>query len=235
MKIHKIHGRNTYCGPSAISAITGFSTDQASVAIRAHSGQRAVKGAPISAVLSALADFGVTASRTYSAPKGKGVTLTQWLKSSVKQRTSDRVFLLVAGWHYQIVSGRRYTCGRLREIVSIKSDEVKRRARVSHVFELTSASISKPNSISKHETERRVASRASAKRNTARTAARSLARKHSITIDIEGDSLLWVQACETTEKHADYPFDGDHYVHDWDEVMTRVEDIIKFEQSIIEA
>jgi hypothetical protein len=231
MKIHKIHGRNTYCGPSAISAITGFSTDEASVAIRRWSGQRAVKGAPISAVLSALADFGVTSSRTYSAPKGKGVTLTQWLKSSVKQRTSDRVFLLVAGWHYQIVSGRRYTCGRLREIVSIKSDEVKRRARVSHVFELSCDAIVTPKSIEQHQSARRIKARST----STRSSARRLARKHSITIDIEGDSLLWVQACETTEKHADYPFDGDHYVHDWDEVMTRVEDIIKFEQSIIEA
>ena len=62
-------------------------------------------------------------------------------------RTEGRVFLIAAGHHWQLVSGRRYTCGRIREIVSIKDKQVKRRARVAEVYELTSNNVIRPKDI----------------------------------------------------------------------------------------
>ena len=51
----------------------------------------------------------------------------------------------MAGCHWQLVSGRRYTCGRIREIVSIRDKRVKRRARVAEVYELISDNVTKPS------------------------------------------------------------------------------------------
>ena len=67
-----------------------------------------------------------------------GVTLAGWLKHTVKDRDANRVFLIVAGWHWQLVQGRRYVCGLTGDIVSIRDKRVKRRARVAEVYELRS-------------------------------------------------------------------------------------------------
>ena len=100
--------RNRYCGPAVISAITGICTGDAA---------RQTMG--------------------FSLDRSTGPTLAAWLKATVKDRTADRVFLIVSGWHWQLVQGRRYVCGLTSEIVSIKDKRVKRRARVADVYELT--------------------------------------------------------------------------------------------------
>ena len=77
--------------------------------------------------------------------RSNGITLAKWLQLSVRHRTKGRVFLISAGHHWQLVSGRKYTCGRIREIVSIKDKRVKRRARVAGVYELISDKVTKPD------------------------------------------------------------------------------------------
>ena len=134
--------QNRYCGPSVISAITGMTTGEAAAQLRAASGKRAIRGTHTSWIRTVLRwnniearscryDWNIRLNRT------DGVTLAGWLKHTVKDRNADRVFLLVAGWHWQLVQGRRYVCGQTREIVSIRDKRVKRRARVAEVYELS--------------------------------------------------------------------------------------------------
>ena len=134
--------KNRYCGPSVISAITGMTTGEAAAQLRAASGKRAIRGTHTSWVrtvlrwnniemLSCRDVWNIKLNRT------DGITLAGWLKHTVKDRNADRVFLLVSGWHWQLVQGRRYVCGLTKEIVSIRDKRVKRRARVAEVYELS--------------------------------------------------------------------------------------------------
>ena len=142
----KAGDKNRYCGPSAISAVTGMTTGEAARLLRHVSGRTAIKGTHPHELYRALAFCGIRMQtrivRPLSPPiqiKGKTVThptLAQWLKDTVKERTSDRIFLVVAGHHWQLVSGRRYVCGISGDVVSIRDKKVKRRARVSEVYEL---------------------------------------------------------------------------------------------------
>ena len=145
--------RNRYCGPSVISAVTDLTTGEAARLIRQQTGRSRVTGANTSEVLRALGTCNIQATR-WRRPgvrlnRTSGPTLAGWLTMSKEERTPGRVFLISAGWHWQLVSGRRYTCGRIREIVSIKDKRVKRRARVDEVFELTSDNVTKPDDVSK--------------------------------------------------------------------------------------
>jgi len=145
--------RNRYCGPSVISAVTALTTGEAARLIRKQSGRKMVRGTYSSEIKRALEACNIDIrpycvydanERLVRLSRRNGPTLAAWLKLSKQDRTSNRVFLIVAGWHWQLVSGRRYTCGRIREIVSIKDKQVKRRARVAEAFELFSDDVTKP-------------------------------------------------------------------------------------------
>ena len=125
--------RNRYCGPAVISAVTGMNSGEAARLIRSVSGQRAVRGAHTTHVRRAMKLCGIQSIYQRCTPK---ITLAAWLRESKTSRTTGRVFLVVAGNHFQLIEGRRYVCGRTRDIVSIKDKQVKRRARVEEVYEL---------------------------------------------------------------------------------------------------
>jgi hypothetical protein len=149
--------KNRFCGPSVISALTDLTTGEAARLIRKNTGRRMITGTRTSEILDALHacnikwrpyrtcnEYGQRVPLKSWKFKRTGPTLARWLKLSKNDRTSDRVFLIAAGLHWQLVSGRRYTCGLIREIVSIRDKRVKRRARVSEVYELVSESVQKP-------------------------------------------------------------------------------------------
>lgn len=174
-------GHNRYCGPAAVSILTGCDTAEAARRLREVSGARAVRGTSPRWVLEVLQQFGVRVVREAfpaldreqtakpwpwefnpdvqswrwrtqddafrssslwrkSQTRAKhGPTLAQWLKDTKADRTAGRVYLIAAGLHWQVISGRRYCCGLTGEIVSIKHKRVRRRARVTGVWELTKA------------------------------------------------------------------------------------------------
>ena len=142
--------KNRYCGPSVISALTKLTTGEAARLIRMQSPNRkSVKGTHSYEVRRALDACNIEMRRFPYTPvvsngRSRRPSLAAWLKQSKKARTPGRVFLIAAGNHWQLVSGRRYTCGRIRDIVSIKDKRVKRRAHVSEVYELTSENVTKP-------------------------------------------------------------------------------------------
>jgi len=215
--------KNRYCGPSVISALTNLTTGEAARLIRKQSGRTAIKGTQPHEVLEALRACNIKAhrSRYLSRP-----TLAGWLRMSKADRTSGRVFLIVAGHHWQLVSGRRYTCGRIREIVSIKDKRVKRRARVTEVYEVTSDNVTMPDlDVSKPKPKKQDASD--------RAKAQRLAKKIGAEIDVEyhvdtGEgNLYWVYPPEglfdddtflTPDGRAD-PYEGCRCCYHWDGVI----------------
>lgn len=140
LNIHAVkHGedKNRFCGPSVISSVTGVTTGEAARLIRKQTGARKVTGTYTGEVLNALAQFGIGYQRVQLPTDIKNPTLAAWLRSTVKKRTSNRVFLVSAGHHWQLIQGRRYVCGIVGNVISIKDKKVKRRARVRGVWELT--------------------------------------------------------------------------------------------------
>ena len=137
--------KNRFCGPSVISALTDLTTGEAASLIRIQTVRRQITGTYAWQVLDALAACNIQAknvSRKYLVQNRP--TLAGWLRASKADRTPGRIFFILAGNHWQLVSGRRYACGRIREIVSIKDKRVKRRARVADVWELESDNVAKP-------------------------------------------------------------------------------------------
>tara|TARA_Y100001951_G_C11258487_1_gene250957 strand:+ start:94 stop:678 length:585 start_codon:yes stop_codon:yes gene_type:complete len=149
MKIYNVkreQGRssNRYCGPAAISALTNKDTAETAKALRKRGFLKQVTGVSWRLLKNTLYfDYGIIIDSMLDFskdPANKRPTLSQWLKNTVKTRSPGRVFLIIAGHHYQIITGRRYICGRLNngsvEICSIKDKRVKRGARVEQVFEV---------------------------------------------------------------------------------------------------
>lgn len=134
--------RNRYCGPAVLSIMSGITTGDASRLIRSIFTQvHAVKGTSDHQIKIAFKHLGIDMSRV--SYRGAGLTasdsptLARWLKDTTSERTAGRVFLVSAGRHWQIITGRRYICGIVKELISIRDKRVKRRARVRDVYELT--------------------------------------------------------------------------------------------------
>lgn len=128
---------NRYCGPAVLSFLTGQDTSECASWFRRFSNHRgAVRGANDRNLRLVLTKLGIDYVPLHVYPRGKGPTLARWLRENKEKRTPGRVYLIIAGNHYQLVTGRRYACGRIGAIVSIKDKGVKRRARVTYVWEL---------------------------------------------------------------------------------------------------
>ena len=179
--------KNRYCGPAVISAVTGLTTGEAARLIRHVSGRKSIKGSSVWEVTRSLGMCGVDSKREsfgLALGRSKGPTLAAWLKHTVKQRTADRVFLVVAGWHWQLVQGRRIVCGILGDPTSIRDKRVKRRARVAEVFELQSmGAITKPMAAAKPK-------RAAQPADGDRAKAKRLAAKLGFTIESQYDTYF---------------------------------------------
>lgn len=144
MKIYPVtHGKNDknkWCGPAAISILTGMNTGEAARLLRIVNGGRPVKGTLDAHMGRALRLCNVSMRPIAHWYKDKKApTLTQWLKDSVSLRTAGRVFVVAAGHHWQVITGRRYCCSMVQEIVGLKHEKVMRRARVEAVYEISVA------------------------------------------------------------------------------------------------
>ena len=226
--------KNRYCGPSVISALTDLTTGEAARLIRKQTGARRITGTHTSEVQRALRACNISMRFCYypglgiipyncgKLDRATGPTLAAWLRMSKADRTPGRVFLISAGRHWQLVSGRRYICGRIREIVSIKDKRVKRRARVAEVYELTSDNVTKPDLDVSKPKDPNASDRAKAQR---------IAKKIGASIEIEGrnagyDSAhYWTSPPEglfVTEEED--PHNGCHCYRYWDEVLSVMQD-----------
>ena len=231
------HGqdRNRYCGPSVISAVTNLTTGEAARLIRIQSGKRSVKGTSTQNVRRALEACNISMIWT-PAPAGSrygkssGVTLARWLKLTHGTR-AERVFLIVAGHHWQLVSGNRYVCGVTVDIVSIKDKKVKRRERVSEVYDLISDGVKMPDiDVSKPKS----------KTNALRYQCQKLIKQHpqfEMTIEREnysGDpdgNFWWVQMSDDLENLAEemkHELSDCHGCYCYEEILDRLQRMVEF-------
>ena len=207
MKIKAVNNstsdRNRYCGPAVISAVTGMVTGEAARLIRHVSGQRKVTGSYAHHVIRALklCNVGYSSNKFFGLDTKRQPTLAQWLKSSKDIRTSGRVFLIVAGNHFQLVEGRRYVCGRTKDIVSVRSKLVKRRCRVEEVYELCQEGrIKIPDAARKPKKEY----------NALRPYIDKMKKKYGFKVEYERGTW-WVFMPQYAEDHA---WDIEHYLRD---------------------
>ena len=145
LKLQKIkdgNDKNRYCGPSVISALPKLTPGEAARLIRMQTGRSSITGVGAQQMSAALAACNIRMQRIRAGHPLR--TLARWLREWKEARTPGRVYLLNAGNHWQLVSGRRYVCGRIREIVSIRDKRVKRRARVLQSWELFSDDVTQP-------------------------------------------------------------------------------------------
>lgn len=135
---------NRYCGPAVVSFVTGQNTSDIARYIRnKFRNGRPIRGTSDREILHTFRALGFDLKSSH-VPVGvdnKIPTLAGWLKAYKDMRTAGRVFLVSAGHHWQLVSGRKYACGRIGEIVSIRDKRIKRRCRVRNVWEISKSDI----------------------------------------------------------------------------------------------
>ena len=213
--------KNRYCGPSVISAVTDLTTGEAARLIRKQGGRKAIVGTYDGEIIAALRACNIEMTLHYHAPprgmQAHGITLAAWLKKSKEDRTAGRVFLISGGNHWQLVSGRRYTCGRVREIVSIKDKRVKRRTRVKAVYELVSDNVTKPAvDVSKPKDQNALI----------RAKARRIAKEIGVELWADGrDDMACYPPCSVAAEED--PYEGSHTHLNWKEVLEMLEDYKK--------
>jgi hypothetical protein len=204
---------NKYCGPSAISAVTGMSSGEAARLLRHVNGSASIKGTYDRDMRSALALCGV---RWWMFPEQtEGETLAAWLKATHGKR-GGKVLLVIAGHHWQVISGNRFVCGQTKAVVELDHPKVHRRARVSAVYCLDA-----PKGVTIPAVARKPKLKAPP---TSRKAAIDLAKRLGVEIErhTDLDSRPWYVSHPDLIDTPDDPYDGDHYAHSWDEVLWRV-------------
>ena len=122
-------GKNRYCGPFAIAALTGGTTDDASRLVRSFTGRRAIKYMYTDELKEALIRRGKKLKHI-SFPKGCRPTLSQWIAKHAKPDTSYVV--LVTG-HYVVVSNNRFACSQNPTLVKLDDAPGKRRRVIMHL------------------------------------------------------------------------------------------------------
>lgn len=197
--------RNRYCGPAIISSLTGMTTGEAARLIRSVTGERKVTGVHTHHIIRALDLCGISyfpGSRLSFNLQNKP-TLAKWLKDAKESRSTGRVFLVVAGNHFQLIEGRRYVCGRTKDIVSIKDKSVKRRCRVEEVYELRSdRKITIPDRAKKPKRPY----------DKYRPLVQKMKQKYGFTVEyLRWSEIYWVEMPPHAE---DLACDMDHYLKD---------------------
>ncbi len=193
MELHSLNrgkGDNRYCGPAVISYLTGFNTSEAAATIRMNTGRRSIITTHCGELKTVLRQCGITMRNIESFRNIKTApTIARWLRETQKRRGAGRVYLILAGSHWQLITGRRYACGRTGQLVSIKDAKVPRRARVREVFEITDAPETKQataGALAKlHQYQERTRTHRAVQITTPRKLCKDLAKQHGIELDVE--------------------------------------------------
>jgi len=231
---------NRYCGPAVVSFLTGKNTSDIARWMRQTSKwhRERIRGTHTTDVNNALKPHGL---HLVPLKLGRRPTLAGWLKANRAERIPGRVFLLAAGNHWQLISGRRYACGRIGEIVSVRDPRVKRRCRVSEAYEVMP--FDKTGHSPTWETLIEQPKIAARKRRDLyakdRRQAQKIIKDHpEFQFTIEKDYLdgphslqYWVYMSNDMENLAhelDHELADEHYCDDWFEVRDRLQRMLQF-------
>ena len=133
MKLYDVEGRNSYCGPAAISTVAGVTTDEAArIRHERRPCRRPVRGCHYREVLHALSLLGYVCKPAADVEytRAQRPTLKQWLAERASEDTSQ-VFLVNVTGHFIVIRGSilvdsHYRNGELIEDVGGLRRRVKR-------------------------------------------------------------------------------------------------------------
>lgn len=218
MKIRPVNRQNgnRYCGPAAISALTGCTTDDAATVIRSISGQTFVKGAETGHVCQALEAFGLRVNRV----TGRGEFLI-----NVARRKG--VFLVVYDNHFAVVGSGMHVCARFPVPVAVEGEtpaKLNLRAKVQRVYAVAGKlTVKTPDALVARE--KTLKHRAA--QSTVRRQCLDLAKRHGIRVVDEMADYEQVWVCPPEGLYVDEendPYDGNHIVDTWPEALERVKE-----------
>ena len=105
MKLHPVHGRAGKCGPSALAAIAGCTTDDAARAIRQYTGKRSVTRTSVPDMTGGLANLGWTCRANNHRKDPDGLpTVRRWIADMDRDERTAWIMLtakhwIVLSWH----------------------------------------------------------------------------------------------------------------------------------------
>jgi hypothetical protein len=204
-------GHNQYCGPGALSALTGIDTEQAARLLRHVSGRRYIKGTHRGTMLRALFLLGYDAQ---PVDFGHRPTLAEWLRHS----RDSGAYLVELTTHWCVVTDRRYIDNTRPDGVAL-SQAPNRRARVDRAWLITMRVRVNVASVIPAPPARKT-DNAQAR---ARAEVKRLAALHGLHVERElsiESKPIWVGPGAETD---DDPCEGDHYVYCWLEALARVQ------------
>lgn len=134
VQLNEVTGKNRYCGPTAIAAVLGVTTDEAARVARAISGKASIRGMKYALVLDVLKHFGCTVEFFLVQER---LTANQWVQSNKALFRGNHV-ILAHGNHYGTLLGGKFLCSLSnREVVGLK-DIPKLKSRVAGYFVIKS-------------------------------------------------------------------------------------------------
>lgn len=127
LKLFEVTGKNRFCGPTALAAICGITTDQASRVLRSINGKHSITSVSYLHMVQALEFLGckVRLEMVDGSP-----TAHQWVMSNAPMYKNQHV-ILVHGKHYGTLLGESYVCSLSARSVVPVSEIPKKKARVA--------------------------------------------------------------------------------------------------------
>lgn len=212
---------NRYCGPAAVSILTGVDTGTAAALMRQKYGRRAIRGSSIGEVSHALRELGCSMSPAQShlmasTPKARP-TLAQVLRAlradaRLAQAKTCQGVLVVMTHHFGVASARQFCCSITGTPVShAKAHGRRQRVVALYYVDKVAPAVALP-----------IARRTDPERK-AREEAKRLAAQWGVRIDKEewGDWFVWHPGFDGDDHPAD-PYAGDHIVDSWTDALERV-------------
>lgn len=127
---------NGYCGPSAVSSLTGLGTDVVERHFKNLLGDVKIKGVHTRDLLKVLEVFGIKAR--YKT-LGERKSLRRFIDHPARDK--DTIYLVVAGDHFQLIQGKRFVCSLTQKIVSVNNNKVRTRTKVRSVYALSATEV----------------------------------------------------------------------------------------------
>jgi hypothetical protein len=193
-------GGSKYCGPAAVSIITGCDTKQASIVIRSIYGRQRVKGTWPREVVRTLETFGCVVTKVDKRLKTasfSGVTTHHLLVVKTKGNT----------YHWVVVKDGKYCCSCYPTVRSIEHWSVPNYPTVEAYEVIVPRTITQPTAIQ----EAKNAQKDRNLRNANWRVLRDTAKAHGVDVERTNDSYIVWRPDRVEE--ANDPYSDKHY-HD---------------------
>jgi len=244
-RLHKPHGKNKFCGPTALSALTGISKDDIAAIVREYSGRRAVMGMHNHEAFEVVNQLkGSMGTMAIGKPGGR-TTLAQWMAGRTDAQRAMLTLVNVTD-HYVAVLGDNVVCSLQRgEKLNIASARC-RNFRFVRAWHITlPAKVELPRALLAARKDRALLANR-AKSDKAKVTA--LAGQLGIAIERDdwgsgdirwilscGDEALWHAKLDNDgliadgesieEVFYDAVMGGESIMHDWAEALDKLERI----------